>query len=170
MNVTWPERDFSRRCPMCGFLASPGYPWEENLRPMTNCPRDGVPLERLACQSCGAPVVIESSRSFFSFGGDAPTPFCAYCGEPVTRQEPKMRERPASAQASPSLSTDSIIRQFAMPMGIFMRPEITIGYETLVAASRNAERRKAACTFKQARSDCRCAPCKSIRRHERKRR
>jgi len=48
---TFPEREYYRACAMCGFMADPGYPWDEKLQRMEYCPRCGIPLERLACQA-----------------------------------------------------------------------------------------------------------------------
>jgi hypothetical protein len=173
LGVTWPEGDFYRRCPMCGFYDSPGYPWEEKLVRMSNCPRDGVPLERLACQSCGAPVVVEESRGgFFSFGGTSQLPYCGYCGEPVTRVEPKMRERPATAQPPPNEIDhhDSVLFRLA-GLSPMLRGHVRIVYDNgeTVRAADPMQRRREACEFKKADAACRCAPCKAVRRHYRKR-
>lgn len=99
---TFPEREYYRRCAMCGFVADPGYPWEEKLQTLEYCPSCSIPLERLACQACGAPVVMQSGMTIFGGRHHSAATHCGYCGEPVTRAEPKLRTKPVTKPAEPT--------------------------------------------------------------------
>lgn len=131
---TFPEREYYRACAMCGFMADPGYPWDEKLQRMEYCPRCGIPLERLACQACGAPVVVASGYSMF--GGREHMTFaaCGYCGDPVTRAEPKLRTKPPPPQAirrMPTGSRDAYNRELLRAYGgLFpIGPGVTITFD-----------------------------------------
>jgi hypothetical protein len=117
---TFPEREYYRSCAMCGFIADPGYPWDEKLQRMEYCPRCSIPLERLACQSCGAPVVVASGYSMFGGREHMTFPACGYCGEPVTRAEPKLRTKPQTVTRMPTGSRAMYNR---------MRDLFAIGFE-----------------------------------------
>jgi len=131
-SATFPEREYRRRCAMCGFIAPQDYPWEERLAHMTNCPQCGIPLERLACHSCGAPTVVLTGYGFM--GNQSIDMFhCGWCGEPVTMREPRMREKPRvapTARAGEFLVREDIARVIRKSAAqLFGPPHFTIEYD-----------------------------------------
>lgn len=86
-----------RQCPLCGFIALPGPMFEDDgAPPVRFCPSCGVELERLACRSCDAPLMLRRTRR-----GPAPAPHCAFCGAETRLREPRMRRRPRPRRARP---------------------------------------------------------------------
>lgn len=162
------DREYLRVCAMCGYTADPGYPWEDNLRPIAYCPKDGTPLERLSCQSCGAPVIWERGSGFFG-GGLSRYSLCGHCGEPVTRAERKMRERPQKEKDAEAARTPHIAPPWGIPMGSVYKMFCS---DALYASAPVAKPRpidlKVACAYRKAAPGCTCPGCKSVRRHQRR--
>ena len=94
--MMWDDKRFIARCLVCDFVRYASQPWSED-EVAAFCPNDGLPLQRLACNSCGKPVAMLSKPGLY-WGTPAfePTKFCVFCGERVELIpcEPQMRGQP----------------------------------------------------------------------------
>lgn len=88
-----PEQRYTRRCPgTCAFTAPARDDWDETPS-MTHCANCGLPLERVSCPACGAPVLWEHVMT--KAGPQLRrAPHCAYCGAETAVRERKMRTKP----------------------------------------------------------------------------
>ncbi len=93
MTSEHPDQRYTRQCPAgCGFTAPYREDWDEGPA-MTHCANCGVPLERISCPSCGAPVMWETTQAL-GRTNIRKAPFCTYCGAETTVKERKMRTKP----------------------------------------------------------------------------
>ena len=90
----FPEQRYVRRCIACPFVAPHREEWDESPAPEF-CPRDGLPLERIACPNCGAPVMWQAKfdqRTMVYYNERCE--FCPFCGGPTELIERKMIDKP----------------------------------------------------------------------------
>lgn len=105
----FPESMYPRSCPSCGwgFLRDAG---NEDPLPVY-CPRCGIGLERMACGSCGAPVLLWHAHERGKHEVRR-SPRCPWCGEPPEKREPQMRTKPKPPTPSPTQPARPVIGPF----------------------------------------------------------
>lgn len=173
----FPDQAYARRCQVCSYVLPPRAEWDETPA-FDFCPRDGLPLQRIACFACDAPITVrERPTSFIAqlYGGGGDLVLAGYCGHcgakipPLVPTEPQRRVKPApnvsamTITKNPADLTEEELRKITKALDIAMlyglrKPDIEIKADGEVSLTRKAP----------APTPCECAHCQRRRAEEKK--